>query len=119
MQPQYSIPLHCWPSALDRFWTHVEKTDACWLWTGDHTKRGYGRIGVCRRRIYAHRFSWEIHFGELPSALEICHICDNIRCVRPDHLFLGTHADNMADMRKKGRAKHGPGLPKGYWLTRR
>lgn len=91
----------------ERFWLYVEKTDNCWTWTGATNKDGYGQINSrnATRRILAHRLSWMIHFGGIPSGLFVCHACDNPPCVRPDHLFVGTAMDNMRDMIKKGRAK--------------
>jgi hypothetical protein len=87
---------------------HVEKTDGCWLWTGNKTSAGYGIIRL-RGRIhdYAHRYSWQSINGSIPEGLEICHDCDTPACVRPDHLFLGTHGDNMADASRKGRMHPG------------
>lgn len=77
--------------------------DGCWGWAGDKTKSGYGVISHEGKRGYAHRASWELEHGPIPAGMEICHHCDNPPCVRPDHLFIGTHADNMRDMWAKGR----------------
>jgi hypothetical protein len=85
----------------------VAKTEDCWLWTGQtyETKRPYGRFHFRDKRYLAHRISWVLHFGEIPPGLLVCHRCDNPKCVRPDHLFLGTYADNKWDSVRKGRAR--------------
>lgn len=98
----------------ERFWSKVHKLDgpnACWTWTAGHGKHGYGMFNITKREpISAHRMAWKLTYGDIPKGLCVCHHCDNKPCCRPDHLFLGTIADNNKDMVKKGRCKS-RGLP--------
>lgn len=94
-------------SVKERFLAKVEKTDTCWTWTAGLTGKGYGRLWVGQRNEFAHRVSWELFRGKRPKDMIVCHHCDNPGCVNPDHLFLGTHADNIRDRDEKLRTARG------------
>ena len=98
--------------ACSRFWSKVDRSGECWSWLGALDRKGYGRFSVgnsrgpngtrCNSMVAAHRFSYEQAFGSA-AGLFVLHRCDNPRCVRPEHLFLGTNLDNVRDMDAKGR----------------
>lgn len=91
-------------SIADRFWSKVKKGPGCWEWQAACDPDGYGRFGG----KLAHRTAWLLTNGDAGASC-LLHKCDNPPCVRPDHLFLGTRADNLADMRRKGRERHARG----------
>jgi hypothetical protein len=99
LPPGYSITFR------ERFWAKVKKGDGCWLWTASRRSNNYGSLCIGRRgiNVSAHIASWMIHFGPVPEGLLVCHRCDNPPCVRPNHLWLGTHHDNSLDAFIKGR----------------
>ncbi len=90
---------------LTRFWMRVDRSGACWVWKSSQSRGAYGSFrrddGVA---VGAHRHSYALRHGPIPAGLHVLHSCDNPPCVNPDHLSLGTHADNMRDMATKGRA---------------
>lgn len=93
-------------STTKRFWSHVEKTDSCWLWTASVDGRGYGQLTILGHRYTASRRVWQLCVGEIPPGLFVLHKCDIRRCVNPDHLFPGTQKDNMQDCISKGRNRY-------------
>lgn len=80
-----------------------EPNSGCWLWTGTADKGMYGMFWNGKTMVRAHRFSYEMHFGTVPTGLHVLHRCDTPICVNPNHLFLGTQADNNKDRDTKGR----------------
>jgi hypothetical protein len=110
------------------FWSHVTKIpEGCWIWTGrSRDNHGYGQFVHQGQHWKAHRLSWTFTNGPIEKGLCVCHRCDTPECVRPDHLFLGTHRENMSDMRDKGRwtnhykGQWGAYAPRGerHWSTK-
>lgn len=110
---------------MDRFWQKVNKSGPivraefgpCWAWTGCRDKDGYGfgHSHLTGRQTRVHRVSWELHFGAVPPGQRVLHHCDNPACVRPEHLFLGTHLDNMRDCAAKGRKVATAPFGEAHW----
>lgn len=98
----------------ERLWARVEVQgpDDCWEWTGFRNASGHGQISIGNHRARGpHRIAWESVNGPIPEGLYVCHTCDNPPCCNPSHLFLGTCADNLADMRTKDRHARGIRVP--------
>lgn len=93
---------------VERFWSKVEKhgPSDCWEWKGCIDERGYGRFNYKGKWGRAHRASFEFEKGEIPEGMVIRHKCDNPRCVKPDHLEIGTQKENVRDKYDRGREFH-------------
>lgn len=96
-----------------RFWARVDRSNTCvgcWEWEGGRNSRGYGTVWFNGAVVQAHRAAWELTNGPIPAddtyhGVCVCHSCDNPKCCNPQHLFLGSNADNMKDMARKGRGR--------------
>lgn len=101
-------------SAIERFWKHVNKLgpEQCWEWKASLERTGYGRLSLGSWQILSHRFSYNLHKGDIPDDLLVCHTCDNRKCCNPNHLWLGTHADNHGDRNYKKRQANGERIGK-------
>lgn len=86
---------------------YTESSSGCWNWTASIQNSGYGKFRVGDKMMSSHRVSYLIYKGEIPENMNVCHKCDNKLCVNPDHLFLGSQADNIRDKIKKGRQTNG------------
>lgn len=111
-----SLPLPA-DEILRRLWARTEVTESgCRIWLGSTSSSGYGQLRIGGRSAplaATHRLSFQIHRGPIPEGLEVCHTCDNPPCWAPDHLFAGTHTDNLRDMQAKGRRRPDDVLPRG------
>lgn len=101
-----------------RFWSRVDKTDGCWLWTGAKSTAGYGSITVHTVQTYAHRLSYEWAHGPIAPGLVIDHLCANPSCIRPDHLEAVTQQENIQRAwERRGTCRRGhPRTPETLWI---
>ena len=106
-------------TVTERLLAKVKKSDGCWLWTGAISIYGYARFLHGGKNRFAHRVAYTLFVGPIPDGMSVCHKCDTPRCINPDHLFLGTLADNMMDCVSKGRHYQAKKIkcPKGHPYT--
>lgn len=97
--------LNTYEGQVINFLIKIRRSDGCWEWLGRRQNNKYGSHTFYGRDWLAHRLAYQLLKGDVSPDLDVCHHCDNPICVNPDHLFLGTHLDNMRDMVRKGRLR--------------
>lgn len=110
-KPRYApaVPSKRWPllteqQAIANIVEHITINESgCWLWQRGKNTCGYGEIVVRNKRWMVHRYIYTVFIGEIPKGMHVCHYCDQPNCINPSHLWIGTHKQNMADCRAKGR----------------
>jgi hypothetical protein len=103
---------HSW---ANRYWAKVDvrEADQCWHWLASRNNKGYGSFWLDGKLAKAHRVAWELEYGAIPIGQCVCHVCDCSSCVNPNHLWLGTNADNIKDRDQKGRRAPPQGTKNG------
>jgi hypothetical protein len=102
----------------ERLELYTKKTDGCWLWIGYRDPNGYGRLHLKGTPQLAHRLAYAVRYGSIPDDRQACHKCDNPQCVNPEHIFLGSQADNNHDKIRKGRARQGHALGEEHGIAK-
>ena len=105
MTKKFYCPRHWSTAQRLAHYTKVDPASGCHIWQGSLNRQGYGQLSFRGRPAGAHRVAWIIKRGPIANGLYVCHRCDERRCCNPDHMFLGTHTENMADMKAKNRRR--------------
>ena len=101
-------------STFEKFISNIAHGEnGCWEWKAGLFSNGYGQFRIGKKKYRAHRLMWSFIHGEIPDGRIICHRCDNPKCCRPSHLFIGTNRDNARDRDSKGRGARGKNPRKG------
>ena len=104
-KPRPKCPRHWTAAQRIAFYTKPDPLSGCHIWQASTNPFGYGQLNIDGKVFGAHRMAWIARHGPIRKGLYVCHRCDDRRCCNPDHMFLGTHADNMADMKAKNRQR--------------